>query len=228
MTNARRKLAIVGVVGLAAVLGSGAYVLTDRLAGDKPTATSEPVAVAPVTPATQSESTEPSATPSATPKKSAVRAPKSEAPSPAAAVKSPADRAKAAREAGRKTGVKVQPPLPQSDADPSITPADLTVTQTGNLVKDRAMMTVVSARKNLAGYRELGWVADDGEQVGDARCSQTFRFSAGSKPAERPTYLVCWRTSANRSVYTTATDLVGRPSKTASVAAIDRQWQRLG
>jgi hypothetical protein len=87
---------------------------------------------------------------------------------------------------------------------------------------------VMSARKNLAGYRELGWVAGDGERVGSATCSQTFRFSAGMAPAEKPALLVCWRTSAGRSVYTVATNPGGRPSKQASVAAIDKQWKRLG
>src|SRR4051812_14455066 len=99
MTNARRKLAIVGVVGLAAVMGSGAYVLTDHLAGDKPTATGETGALAPVIPATsaaESGSPEPSATASPTPKKSAVAPSKSVAAPPAS--KSTADRVRAARD----------------------------------------------------------------------------------------------------------------------------------
>ena len=230
MTNARRKQAIVGVVGLAAVLGGGAYVLTDRLAGDKPSTTSETGALAPTSIPTSiaappDETAEPSPPVSLTPENSAASPSKSASPSVTS--KSPADRAKAAREAGAKFGVKVQRPLPQSAVESSITPADLTVTQIGDLKADRSMIKVVSARKNLAGYRELGWVADEGERVGNATCSQTFRFSAGQQPAERPTYLVCWRTSATRSVYTTATDMDGRPSKQASVAALDRQWERL-
>jgi hypothetical protein len=225
MTNARRKLAIVGVVGLAAVMGSGAYVLTDHLAGDKPAATGETGALTPVAPATSgadSRSPEPPATASPTPKKSAVAPSKTATSSPTS--RSTADRVKAARDAGAKKGVKIQRPLPQTAADPSVTPADVTVTQ---VTKGRQSLRVFSARKNLAGYRELGWVADGGEPVGDARCSQTFRFSAAMKPAEKPALLVCWRTSATRSVYSIATNADGRPSKQASVAAIDKQWNRL-
>ena len=222
MINARRK-AVVGFVGLA-VLGGGAYVVTDRLADDKPAVTGETGALAPVTPATSSTSTSAEASPSVTPATSSAVPTKSPSPSPSAA-KSTSDRVKAAREAAAKHGVKVQRPLPNNAVDPTITAADLTVTQS---VNGRQSMRVVSARKNLAGYRELGWVADGGEPAGDARCSQTFRFSATMKPAEKPALLVCWRTSATRSVYTVTTDPGEHPSKQASVAAIDKQWNRLG
>ncbi|MEV6493884.1 hypothetical protein AB0M20_35470, partial [Actinoplanes sp. NPDC051633] len=225
MTNARRKQAIVGVVGLAAILGGGAYVLTDHLTGHEPATTSETGALAPVAPPPTSVApppASPSAPPATTPAKAS--APKSATTKSPAASKSTADRVKAARDAGKRAGVKITRPLSQTPADRSVTAADLTVSQTSS---GRATLKVVSARKNLAGYRELGWVADDGEPVGAAQCSQTFRFNAGMKPAEKPALLICWRTSATRSVYTIATNPDGRPSKQASVAAIDRQWERL-
>ncbi|MFG1603610.1 hypothetical protein [Actinoplanes sp. NPDC049265] len=225
MTHARRKQAIVGIVGLAA-LGAGAYVVTDHLANDdKPTVTSLP----PAAEASSEGAPEPSpAGPSpatTTPAKSGTTAPSSPTPSPAPAERTTADRVKAAQDAGRERGVEIQRQLPRTAADRSVTAADVTETR---VVNGRQTLRVMSARKNLAGYRELGWVADDGEPTGSARCSQTFRFSATMEPAEKPALLVCWRTSAGRSVYTVATNPAGRPSRTASVAALDKQWNRLG
>ncbi|MEV6636038.1 hypothetical protein AB0M54_35345 [Actinoplanes sp. NPDC051470] len=220
MTHARRKQAIVGIVGLAA-LGAGAYVATDQLAGDDPTVTSLPPASSAAAPSPSSPGPSPVTT---TPANSAATAPSSPSMPPTSAsptARTTADRVKAAR---AKPGVKIKRPLPQSPADRSVTAADVTETR---VVKGRQSLRVLSARKNLAGYRELGWVADDGEPVGAARCSQTFRFSVDMKPAEKPALLVCWRTSAGQSVYTVATNAAGRPSKQASVAAIEKQWKNL-
>jgi hypothetical protein len=103
-----------------------------------------------------------------------------------------------------------------------------TVSESGTLPKDRRTLKVVSARGDLTGSKELLWVADGGHPVGNARCSQKFRFNSKSDVTEKPTLLICWRTSATRSVYTVAVTLDGRPSEQASVATIDKVWAQLG
>jgi hypothetical protein len=102
-----------------------------------------------------------------------------------------------------------------------------TVSESGSLPVDRRTLRVVSARGDLTGSRELLWVADGGHPVGTARCSQKFRFAPSNEVTEKPTLLVCWRTSATRSVYTVAVNLDGRPSEKASVATIDKVWAEL-
>jgi hypothetical protein len=87
---------------------------------------------------------------------------------------------------------------------------------------------VTSARADLTGQGELAWVADQGERVGDAHCSQKFRLSIDDPAVTRPSLLVCWQTSATKSVYTVVVDRNGRPSRPASVAAIARAWSDLG
>jgi len=104
---------------------------------------------------------------------------------------------------------------------------DATVTTTGTVAVDHHTLRVVAARRDLTGQGELGWVADSGYPVGDARCSQTVRI--GTTPVRvRRTLLICWRTSAQRSVYTVAVDLDRPPSATDSVAALNRAWMSLG
>jgi hypothetical protein len=70
-------------------------------------------------------------------------------------------------------------------------------------------------------------VTDDYTKVGNVNCTQKIRLSANVKPKERPTLLICWRTSAQKSVYTVAVKRDGQPSQAKSVAAIDKEWARL-
>jgi hypothetical protein len=102
------------------------------------------------------------------------------------------------------------------------------VVNTGSLREDRATLRVVSARGDLTGQRELAMVAGKGKPVGDAFCSQMIRVSAGAKAEKKPNLLLCWRTSARKSVFTVAVDLDGAPSEEKSVAAIGKEWQALG
>jgi hypothetical protein len=88
-------------------------------------------------------------------------------------------------------------------------------------------MRIRTARYDLTGQYELAWAADGGEQVGNARCTQKFRLGGGGV-RERPTMLLCWHTSAGKSVITLATIRKGRPSKLSSTATIDEQWASLG
>jgi len=118
----------------------------------------------------------------------------------------------------------VDGPSAPPSAKPSVVP---TVTTSGSLKRDRRTMRVITARGDLTGQRELAWAADEGRAVGNARCTQNFRFNPGASVGERPTMLLCWRTSSDRSVYTVAVDLDGRPSTSDSVAAIDKAWSKL-
>jgi hypothetical protein len=219
----RRKQAVVGVVGVAAVLGGGAFFVTQAMTAKQ--AIAPDAALAPMAP----ETTEPGSPP-ANPRSSAAtsRAPAarvSRTPSPSASL-SAADRIKAARDKAAKDGVAVQRPLPAANAQMVV--PDLAVTDSGSLKRDRGTLRVVSARGDLTGYGELAWVAGNGQPVGAATCSQTFKFANNAKPAKKPNLLICWQTSARKSVYTVMVNLDGHPSKKDSVAALAKRWSTMG
>jgi hypothetical protein len=90
-----------------------------------------------------------------------------------------------------------------------VSDADVTVRTVGTI-------RVTSARQDFTGQRELAWVADEGEQVGDARCSRTFRLSRDAAAEVRPTLLICWHVNENKSVYTVVIDRRNQPSKKTS------------
>ena len=221
----RRKQAVVGVVGLAAVLGGGAFLATEVLPRGADRAMPDAGALAP-TAASASASSDSVASASGRPSSRPSAAGLSRTPSAPASPKTAAERVAAARSAAASHGVPVQRPVPQAHAAAVV--QDVTVIDSGSLRKDRGTLRVVSGRGDLTGQRELAWVADDGQPVGDARCTQTFLFADNAKPARKSNLLVCWRTSAEKSVYTVTVDLDGRPSKRDSVAALDKQWSRLG
>jgi len=218
----RSKRAVAGVAGLAAVLGAGAFAVTTMIDNAHRTETGEVGALAPAQPG-ESTGTQRSAG-RGTP---ADGTPSTAAPSPTASKpKTDAQRMAEAREAA-KAGPKVLPPLPHKDTGMRVAADDIKVKTFGTVQKNRKMLRVVSARADLSGQHELGWVADGGEVVGNARCSQNFRFAGGRPPVEKPTLLVCWRLSKKKSVYTVAVKIDGRPSKAQSVAAIDEAWSKL-
>jgi hypothetical protein len=116
--------------------------------------------------------------------------------------------------------------VPKSTA-PAVVDVDVTVSSSGSLPKDHRTLRVVTARSDLTGQRELAWAADAGYAVGKAKCTQNFRFSETSRVGERPTMLLCWRTSAQKSVVVIAVDIDKRPSAQKSVATLNRIWSRL-
>jgi hypothetical protein len=230
-SSRRRKQAVAGVVGLAAVLGGGAFVVTDQLTGDEPaTVSAEAGAPAPVDPpATASAPASAPAAPSAAPSRAPAAATAPPAPAPATTTARPRTTqeiiAAVKGAAARATGNVKRPPAPAGTA---VTDAEVTVAQSGSLRDAGGTLRVVSARRDLTGQRELSWVAGQkGEKVGDARCTQSIRVSPDVPLRERPTLLVCWRTSAAKSVYTIAVNLKQRPSKQASVAALTKVWNQL-
>jgi hypothetical protein len=102
------------------------------------------------------------------------------------------------------------------------------VSNSGILAKDHHTLRVVTARADLTGQRELAWAADAGHRVGTSRCTQNFRFSADTPAGERPTMLMCWRTSATKSVYAIVVDIDKRPSDRNTVQVINRVWSEMG
>jgi hypothetical protein len=223
----RHRKQVVAGLGLAAVLGGGAIYATQTLThgpdsiaphaeGPAPMASVGSVSSGAVAPASRPPSSPAPAAGTSSPV----------APSAPADPQSANERVAAARSAAAKDGIPVQRPVPQVTAA-AVVP-DLKVTNFGSLRRDRKTLRVVSGRGDLTGQRELAWVADDGVPVGDARCGQNFRFANHAKPARKPNLLLCWRTSADKSVFTVMVDVSGHPSKRDSVAALDKQWNRLG
>lgn len=219
----RRRRLVLGAAGLAAVLGVGAVVITDRLTDDAVTRDVAAISVPePVVSTEPPSTTEPTSYPTtaapvtASPTVTTVK-PK---PDPEVSKKIVIARSKAAAD-----GVPLQRALTGRALN---VPSDVQTTTTGSPQAPGGSLKVVTARGDLTGYEELSWVGDDGEPVGTARCTQQFRLSNDAKPTKRPTLLVCWRTSASRSVYTVAVNLKASPSAQASVAAIDKAWAKLG
>ncbi|GGK24578.1 hypothetical protein GCM10010124_16360 [Pilimelia terevasa] len=207
----RLRFAIGGALG-GALIGGAALVLYpfDDRAADSP---APPPAAAPA-PDTAAGGTGTAAASDPT----AATRPRAAAASPTRRM-STRERIAAAKAAPHVPAAAPQAPVPDNDS--------VSVVNTGQLRKDRRTLRVVSARADLTGQRELAWIADEGRPVGNARCTQKFQFSSGRPAAERPTLLMCWRTSAARSAYTILVDLSGRPSAADSLLALDRAWSRL-
>jgi hypothetical protein len=219
----RRTRVAVGAAGLAAILGTGAFVVTKMIDDAHHTAIGDAGALVP-------QPLGSAASRSTGVGSSAPGNPSAGTPTPtptAAQTKSAAQRAADARAANAKAGPKVLRPLPPKSGGVRVAAEDLTVKTFGSVQKNRRTLRVMSARQDLSGQRELGWVADDGVPVGDARCSQNFRLSTGVPVTEKSSLLVCWRLSKKKSVYTVAVTIGARPSKAESVAAIDKAWSRL-
>jgi hypothetical protein len=206
-----RKQAVAGAAGLA-LLGAGAFVVTTRVSDDGRTATEGVATIAPAASPTGGDQ-----------RSASVTAPTSATARP----KTTKELIAAARELASKPNNQVRRPLPPRNGN-TVGDDEVTVTDTGSLERDKATLRVVSARADLTGQRELSWVANAGERLGGARCTQKIRLSAGAAALVKPTLLLCWRTSADKSVYTLAVNVAERPSKKASVAALDKEWSKLG
>lgn len=213
----RRRQALIGAAGVAALLGAGA-VAVQQFTDDARDGTPDFGARSAMT------------TPASSLSAPASKDPSSDASSSTAAhvVPSPStlsERVAAAKTANERAGTTVRRPLPPHGGVVAVAGA-VNVTESGS-ARTGSTMRVVSARHDLTGQRELAWVAELGEQVGKARCANKIRVSAGAEIREHKTLLLCWRTSATKSVYTVAVKLGGRPSKQASVTEIERVWSRL-
>jgi hypothetical protein len=88
-------------------------------------------------------------------------------------------------------------------------------------------LRVVTARGDLTGQNVLLWAADSGKVRGHVACTQDVKFANNAVPGVRPNLLLCWRTSATRSVATVLVDYGGHPSARKSRKVIAREWARL-
>nr|WP_221377752.1 hypothetical protein [Actinoplanes polyasparticus] len=204
--NQRRKQFGVALAGLAALGGAGVFVVQSQLVGlSRDTAVREPRAIVP----------EPSPSPSASRSDSG------------------SGRTVAAASPGRvsRSGARQQvsptppPPSPSVSTSPGLTAAAQLNEHSETTGSGRIRVT--SAGYDLTGRPELAIAGDTGWLVGGARCTKTVRTESGERARVVPSMLVCWRTSARRSVVTVAVAEQGRPSSGDSVAVIQREWARL-
>lgn len=224
----RRVRIAAGVTGLAALLGGGAYLITDR---DGSAPTQDVGALAPVAPAAPGEASavlSPSvATTSASPTPATTSVTPSAAPaaSPKRSSDAPAvrEQIQAARDAAAKDGFPLQRPLPQKGKMVAESQVSTRTEQTSE-----GTIRISTARADLSGQDDQLLAADNGTAVGHARCTDKVRFSAGAASRAVPSLLLCWRTSAKRSVVTLAVAKKGSPSAAASAITIDREWSKLG
>lgn len=229
--RSRRTRIAAGVVGLAGLLGGGAYVAIDKLA---PTTTEVGINKAVALPPEASTSDDPSASPT-TPAKGAKTGdrpkagtpPTTAAPVASEAFHTAAERVAAARAAAAKDGVKVIHPRTPTASPAAVAAAAAAHVENIGSVKQGSTMRVITAKMDLTGLREQGWVAGGVTSYGPVDCSQTFRFGNEQKPAKKENLLVCWRTSAKKSVITVTVDTKGHPSVAKSVAAIDQRWRQM-
>jgi hypothetical protein len=224
----RRRQAAVAVTGLAALLGAGAYVITSHVIDSEPAVTHDTGALAPIGPPTATAMAVPQepvptrpptpVSPRATATKAAAK--RSISPSPPApeTTKKQID---AARSAAARDGHPLQRAL---TPEPGVVTAEAvtTVEQTGE-----GTIRISTARGDLSRQGTRLLAADDGVPVGDARCTRNIRFSAGTPARRIPTMLLCWRTSAHKSVVTMAVAKKGHPSTASSIKVIDREWTKL-
>src|SRR3954447_679781 len=184
----RRVRIAASAAGLAAVLGVGAYVITDNLAdGDTVTSTGVPAAQPPISGSATAGGVSPSGSLSATSSTSPSPAP-SLAPDVAATIAE--TRRKMAED-----GVPVQRPATPRK---TVTAAASIMRDTVGSLKEGGIVRIVSARGDLTGQSELAWVAGGVAKHRNVDCSQTFKFATSPKPARKPNLLLCWRTSARK------------------------------
>jgi len=227
----KRRLAVAGVVALAALLGGGAYLITAKVTDGQHTDAGDTGALVPmVTPAsggTTGTATDEPATASPKPTISTKQAVKqSLSPSPSTvptASMSVEEQIKAARELAAREGHPLQRALTPA---PGVVAAE--AVQERNEARPNGSLRIVTARSDLTGQRELLWAADKGKRYGDATCTQNFKFSNNNKPTVRPTLLLCWRTSDRKSVATVLVDRSGKPSTAESARIIAEEWAKLG
>jgi hypothetical protein len=215
----RRRRWVVGIVALVAVLGPAAYFVTAQLEDHRSTSTDDRGVAAPIT-ATPSASPS-AASPSAALSSAALSSAGSSAPEPKGA--SVDSKIRAAREAAAKGGHPLQRALTPHVAAAGEGPVSERTETTAE-----GTIRVVSAKFDLTGQQEMLIAADRGRPVGDARCTHRLHFSNADEPREIPNVLLCFRTSATRSVVTLAIGKKVSPSAATSTAVLAREWAKLG
>lgn len=218
LLQGRRARLAAGTAGLAMLLGAGACG-GESAAERDPAALTPASAPAPAPPPVGSASALPSPT---SPSTSPSSAPTSASPAPSLPAKVAAS-IRAARERMAKDGVKVVRPLPTR---PQVAAEDLQRSTTGTL-NSGGIVRVVSARSDLTGQQELGWVAGGISRYGNDQCTQTIKTFTKPTPTLKPNLLICWRVSATRSVVAIVVDPKGHPSRPKALATLDRKWRSM-
>jgi hypothetical protein len=225
----RIKKAAVAVVGLAALLGGGSFLITTVLtAHSRTSSTREPAALAPAITHSAPVRSAPAAT-AAPPAPGPIpgtlgAARQSSRPSP-----TPSPSLSALVTDDDIAAAQVNRLLQAPSAAPSgMVAAQGGVTVVNSTGSDGSAIRTVSARYDVTARWELLLAADSGRQVGNARCSRNFRAAGSGAAQARPGLLLCWRTSGGKSVVTVAMTKTGSPGTTASIAAMDRAWVALG
>lgn len=217
----------IGVTALAALLGAGAYIITDHVTQNR----AEPAEVGALAVPDASAMPETVAASGSAGASSAAPQPSGSASAGASAsasaeVISPEvlKSIEAAREQMRKEGVEIQRPVvPKA----TTTAADIQMTTKGSL-KEGGIVRMITARGDLTGQRELAYVAGGVAKHRNVPCTQTFKFSTNPAPAKRANLLMCWRTSAKKSVIAMVVDPKGHPSRDKAVDAIAEKWRSMG
>ncbi|GIF03683.1 hypothetical protein [Actinoplanes siamensis] len=216
----RPRRAILGIAGLASVLGAGACQTSGPTTGPGPA----PATSAAAQQAPGRAQGVPAPGTSVAPQQAPGRQLGPVVPAPGAS-RSTAERLAEARGANRRLGTTVRRPREKAPVD--VDPSKVRRVERGSVQKDRRLTRVVSSRQDLSGYAELAWIADEGEPYGNARCSRNIQMS-DAPPRERPTLMMCWRLTPDKSVYAITVDLRRRPTARDTVAALDREWARMG
>ena len=222
----RRATMAAGVAGLAAILGTAAYTITERTMDDRTTTSSEAEHVAP--PATDSPA--PSRASAGAPAPATAGASTTAAGTSATSATTQTQKhgkdvdrqIKEARASAAAKGVPLQralqaaPGAIQGRIDEKVVPVD------------DGTVRVTTARFDLTGHPQMLIAADKGRSVGDGiNCTNKVRFSTNGPAMTRPTILTCWRISETRSVVTFTAMRDSTPSATESVNLIEREWKKL-
>jgi hypothetical protein len=217
--SSRRGRTLLGVAGLASVIGTSAFLASGRTNSEHGPENAAPAAQMAVQQAMSEAETPPGPTAQTGPMGPAV--PGTAAPGQP---KTTAERLNDARSANKRMGTEVRQPRVRTVAD--VDSSKVRRVERGTLKEDRRMMRIVSSRQDLTDYAELGWIGDEGVPHGPARCSRTIQMS--DKPAaEKPTLMICWRTTPEKSVYTITVDLKKSPTAREGVAALEKEWRRM-
>ena len=218
---ARRKRVLVGVAGAAAVL-TGAGLLITQLMNEQQSRSPEPAALAPQTTPATAGSVPSEAVPSVTrtPEFTKKAAPVERRPAPSSAASRPAS----LDPGGARASVAIDEMRERLGMPEPLGMRGAQVTERTEALADGSIR-ILTADRDLSGEPPL-LAAGSGEPVGGGvRCTGGLRYGT-AVPSPPAAALVCWRTSASRSVITVASATEDGSLAAESVEVITREWAR--
>ncbi|WP_229069767.1 hypothetical protein [Actinoplanes sp. DH11] len=217
--NRRRKQAIVGIAGAAAVLAGVGFLVTQLNDSGQPSLP-EPAALAPQTLPTSASAEVPA---SAEPSVSRT----SKMPKPADAVETSPSPTPSVSPAATPSASAAQSSAAAKDLSTKLAKRAGPVSERTEVLAN-GTIRIVSAPRDLSGEREMLLADGKGKPAGKGvNCTTKVRFNTGVPEGDRPTVLLCWRTSSARSVVTMAVTPAGDPPTASSVEIIGKEWQRI-